>query len=256
MRFIRLQKVALALAGSLFFLLGGIFVGVCGAPVAHAQSMLTGDVAGTVTDPSGAAVVGATVKAASRETGAVATVKTSNTGDYRFSLLQPGVYKLTASATGFSAASTTVTVAVGQITTQSLQLTVGSASETIEVNATTQLLQTDTAQLSTSVTLDQLQNIPNPGSDITYAAQGKPGVVMNTGADSSVGSLGYGNFSAFGLPGTSNNFTENGMEVNDPFLNLNNSARPTCCWASMTFRKPMSSPTPMRFSTAPWPASR
>ncbi|MGA3335078.1 MAG: carboxypeptidase regulatory-like domain-containing protein [Terracidiphilus sp.] len=215
--------MALASAGSLFFLLGGIFVGVCGAPVAHAQSMLTGDVAGTVTDPSGAAVVGATVKAASRETGAVATARTSNTGDYRFSLLQPGVYTLTASATGFSAASTTVTVAVGQITTQSIQLTVGSASETIEVSATTQLLQTDTAQLSTSVTLDQLQNIPNPGSDITYAAQGKPGVVMNTGADSSVGSLGYGNFSAFGLPGTSNNFTENGMEVNDPFLNLNNS---------------------------------
>ena len=85
------------------------------------------------------------------------------------------------------------------------------------------LLQTDTAQLSTTVTLEQLQDIPNPGSDITYVAQAKPGIMMNTGANSSSGDLGYGNFSAFGLPGTSNNFTVNGMEVNDPFLNLNNS---------------------------------
>jgi hypothetical protein len=60
------------------------------------------------------------------------------------------------------------------------------------------------------------ESVPNPGGDITYVAQTAPGVVMNTAA-------GLGNFSVFGLPGTSNNFTMNGMEVNDPFLNRNNS---------------------------------
>lgn len=223
MRFTQLQKAAMAAIFSLPLLLCLPFLGISFTPAAHAQSMIAGDIAGTVLDPSGAAVAGATVKATSKESGAVSTAVTSSTGAYRFSLLKPGAYTLTASAPGFKASSTTVIVGIGQIVTQNLSLALGSASETIQVSATSQLLQTDTAQLSTEVTLEQLQNIPNPGSDITYAAQAKPGVIMNTGANSSSGTLGYGNFSAFGLPGTSNNFTVNGMEVNDPFLNLNNS---------------------------------
>jgi hypothetical protein len=223
MRFTHLRSRVFATIALLPFLLTGIILVMGGAPGAHAQSMLAGDIAGTVMDPSGAAVVGATVTAKSRATGAVIAQTTSATGAYRFSLLSPGTYTLSASAPGFKSTSTTVTVAIGQVTTQPLSLAVGSASETVEVSASAQLLQTDTASLTSSVTLDQIQNLPNPGSDITYEAQAKPGVVMNTGANSSSGTLGYGNFSAFGLPGTSNNFTENGMEVNDPFLNLNNS---------------------------------
>lgn len=220
---LRVQKPVLVFLFLLPFLLCIMLLGVATAPAAHAQSMLAGDIAGTVTDPSGAAIVGATVKAASQETGAVAIVTTTATGAFRFSLLKPGAYALSVSAKGFKATSTVVTVNIGQITTQNLAMAIGAASETIEVSATAQLLQTDTAQLSTAVTLDQLQNIPNPGSDITYTAQAKPGIVMNTGANSATGALGYGNFSAFGLPGTSNNFTVNGMVVDDPFLNLNNS---------------------------------
>lgn len=188
-----------------------------------AQSMLTGDISGTVMDPSGAAVPGATVTATSQETGAQYTATSGAGGAYRFSLLKPGEYTVHVSAPGFSAANTSVTVAIGQIATQDIRLKLGATSQTVEVTAAPQLLQTDTAQLSTTVNMQQIQNIPNPGSDITYEAQAKPGVVMNTGANSSSGTLGYGNFSAFGLPGTSNNFTVNGMEVNDPFLNLNNS---------------------------------
>lgn len=215
--FMRAAVISLPFAFAVVFLLPA-------APTQlRAQSMLAGDIAGTVHDPSGAAIEGATVKAVSQETGAVSTTTTSATGAYRFSLLKPGTYKLTASKSGFKASTTTVTVAIGQIATQNLALSLGEASETIQVSAAPQLLQTDTAELTTTVSLEQLQDIPNPGSDITYVAQSRPGIVMNTGANSSSGTLGYGNFSAFGLPGTSNNFTINGMEVNDPFLNLNNS---------------------------------
>jgi hypothetical protein len=223
MRFFRLHIAALATIGSLFFLLGGILVGIGGTPAARGQSLVAGDIAGTVTDPSGAAVVGAKLTATNKETGAIATTTTSTTGAYRFSLLKPGPYELTASAAGFKMASTNVTVAIGQIVMQNIGLALGAASETIEVSATSQLLQTDTAEMSTELSLEQLENIPNPGSDITYAAQAKPGVIMNSEAGTSTGLTGYGNFSAFGLPGTSNNFTVNGMQVNDPFLNLNNS---------------------------------
>src|SRR5207249_4806635 len=63
---------------------------------------------------------------------------------------------------------------------------------------------------------EQVQLVPNPGNDLSYIVQSSPGAVMNTQA-------GYGNSATFGLPATSNLFTVNGMNENDPFLNLNNS---------------------------------
>lgn len=223
MRLIRLQKAVWATAMALPLLVCLVFLAGRVTPAAYAQSMLAGDLTGTITDPSGAAIAGAKVTATSVETGASSVTTTSGTGGYRFSLLNPGHYKVTATASGFQVSSTTISVAVGQVATENLTLRMGSTSETVEVTASSQLLQSDSPELSTEVSFDQLQNIPNPGSDITYSAQSRPGVVMNTGANSSSGTLGYGNFSVFGLPGTSNNFTVNGMEVNDPFLNLNNS---------------------------------
>ena len=58
--------------------------------------------------------------------------------------------------------------------------------------------------------------MPNPGNDLSAIAQLAPGAIMNTQG-------GMGNVEAFGLPATSNLFTMNGMDDNDPFLNLNNS---------------------------------
>lgn len=214
---VRFLFLALSLTGL------GISLIPISTSTAWAQTNISGEIVGTVTDPADAALPNAQVWATSLETGARTSTTTNSTGGYRFSLLKPGNYTVAASARGFKISSTRATVAVGEIVTQNLQLALGEMSQTIEVTAASQLLQTDTAQLSTEVNFDQLQNIPNPGSDITYEAQAKPGVVMNTGANSSSGTLGYGNFSVFGLPATSNNFTVNGMQVNDPFLNLNNS---------------------------------
>ncbi len=192
------------------------FICLSGFLTASGQSLVAGDIAGTVLDPSGSAVSGASVKATSKETGAVSVTTSSGTGLYRFSLLKPGAYTISVNANGFKASTASVAVTVGQVITQNMTLSVGSASETVEVTAGTQLLQPDSAELSTGFEYEQLQSVPNPGGDVTYVAQTAPGVVMNTG-------MGYGNFSVFGLPGTSNNFTMNGMQTNDPFLNLNNS---------------------------------
>ncbi|MFP5248247.1 MAG: carboxypeptidase regulatory-like domain-containing protein, partial [Acidobacteriota bacterium] len=204
---------------ALTFLLGLGCSGI--APALHGQTPISGDIAGTVLDATGAAVAGASITAICRETGARETTASSSSGGYRFSLLMPGSYTLSASADGFKASSVTVTVAVGQIVAQNITLMVGAASETVRVSPTPQLLQTDTAQFSTNLSFNEIQNIPNPGSDITYQAQAKPGVVMNTGSSSAGTVVGYGNFSVFGLPGVSNTFTMNGMDVNDSFMNLN-----------------------------------
>ena len=182
----------------------------------YAQTTISGDIAGTVTDATGAAVPGATVTVTSVTEGSVKTATSTGSGAYRIPLLKPGAYKISIVAPGFQTREETVTVSTGAVAGGDIKLAVGQASTVVEVTDQAPLLQTDDAQLSTTFNLQQIQDLPNPGGDITYYAQTAPGVVMNTGG-------GYGNFSVFGLPGTSNNFTVNGEQENDPFLNLNNS---------------------------------
>lgn len=205
-----------ALFASAAMVFGGLLLATGTVPAAYSQSLLAGDITGTVLDPGGSVVTGATVTAKNKATEATASVKTDAQGAYRFALLKPGTYQVSVKAEGFKEESVEVVVSLGQVTTVPLRLNVGSEAQTVEVTDTAQLLQPDSAELNTSFGYEQLQSMPNPGGDITYIAQTAPGVVMNTAA-------GEGNFSVFGLPGTSNNFTMNGMQVNDPFLNLNNS---------------------------------
>jgi len=186
------------------------------APSLMAQSLVSGDLTGTVTDPSGAVVSGATVTLKSDATGATRTTTTNATGAYRFALLPPGNYSVSVTAQGFSKADTNVSVNVGQATIGDVKMTVGAASQTVEVTSAAPLVQADNADLSTNFNQALIANQPNGGNDITYVAQTAPGVAMNTGQ-------GYGNFSSYGLPSTSNLFTVNGENDMDPYLNLNNS---------------------------------
>ncbi|MGC2163280.1 MAG: carboxypeptidase-like regulatory domain-containing protein, partial [Silvibacterium sp.] len=181
-----------------------------------AQSIISGDIAGTVTDPTGAAVPGATVTVTSQATGAVQSVTTDAAGSYRIALLKPGSYVLVVKDAGFEQTSLTISVSLGTVSPANIKLAVGSASQTVEVTAAAPILHTESADLSTTFTMEQVQSLPNPGQDLTFVAQTSPGAVMNT-------QMGYGNFSAFGLPATSNTFTVNGGYENDPFLNVNNS---------------------------------
>ena len=183
---------------------------------AFGQSLTTGDVSGTITDASGAVTPNVTVTLRSLDRGDTRTTTTSGSGLYRFSLLPPGNYALTAEAAGFTKAERTVAVNVGQSAITDIKLQVGSTTQTVEVTTAAPLVNSDNADLSTGFTSSQIQNQPNGGNDLTYIAQTAPGVTMNTGQ-------GYGNFSANGLPATSNLFTVNGENDMDPYLNLNNS---------------------------------
>jgi hypothetical protein len=208
MRFKQLLRVV-ALLALLALLLPGL---------AAAQSVVTGGIAGSVTDPTGAVIVGAKITLSDPATGATQTVTSSASGVFNLALLKPGHYNLTVSRDGFKTAQLGVDVILGQIVSANVKLETGSISTTVEVTGTGELLQTENANLTSNFDTQQIQNIPNPGGDITYIAQTAPGITMN---NSTAG--GYGNFSAFGLPGTANLFTVNGNDYNDPFLNLNNS---------------------------------
>jgi len=180
------------------------------------QSLTTGDVFGTITDPSGAAVPNATVTLKNDDTGATATTTTNSTGAYRFPLLNPGNYTVSAQTSGFQATKHATQVAVGQATTVNIQLQVAAASTTVEVSGAAGVIQTENANVSTTISPQIVSNMPNPGNDLSYYVQTSPGATMNSQG-------GYGNSATYGISATSNLFTVDGMNENDPFLNLNNS---------------------------------
>lgn len=204
----------LSLCCKLFLLLGVLLMlpstGV-------AQSVVTGGIAGAVTDSTGAVIVGARITLNNPATGETQTATSSSSGTYNIPLLKPGHYVLTVAKDGFSSASLGVEVILGQIVSGNVKLEPGSVSTTVEVTATGPVLQTENANITTNFDTKQLSEIPNPGGDITYIANSAPGITTN---NSTAG--GYGNFSAFGLPADANLFTVNGNDYNDPFLNLNN----------------------------------
>jgi len=184
---------------------------------AHPQSLTSGDVTGIVTDQSGAVLGNATVTLKNDYTGATATRTTNAQGVYRFPLLNPGSYTVSATAQGFQTTTQGVEVSVGLASAVNLQLGLAAAApQTVEVTAEGGVIQTENGNVSTTFSPTQIANIPNPGNDLTYYVQTSPGATMNTQA-------GYGNSATFGISATSNLFTVDGMNENDPFLNLNNS---------------------------------
>jgi hypothetical protein len=181
-----------------------------------AQTSTTGDITGIVTDQTGAVVPDAKVSLRDNTKGNTQDVTSNREGIYHFYLLTPSSYTVTVTATGFSSVSRTADVGVGQIATLNLQLTIGASTTSVTVTEAAPLLQTDNGDTATSVTAQQVSNVPNPGNDLSAIAQIAPGVIAGNQG-------GFGNVEAFGLPATSNLFTMNGMDDNDPFLNLNNS---------------------------------
>jgi Carboxypeptidase regulatory-like domain len=186
-------------------------------PTASAQSLTTGAIAGTVTDPSGAVVPNATVTVTNTDNGALRNTNSGADGTYTVPLLNPGNYDVKVTATGFrTSEQSPITVALSATTSLNIKLEVGQASQTVEVTAAAPLIETSNPNTTTNVNATQLSSLPNPGNDLSYVAQVAPGAVMNTTG-------GYGNVEFNGLPATSTNFTIDGMDANDPFLNLNNS---------------------------------
>src|SRR5215813_9493235 len=118
----------------------------------HAQTVTTGAITGTVTDPSGAAIAGVAITATERATGAARMAETDASGSYRVSLLPPGQYSLRFAAQGFKTlAPPAVKVVVTEIATLNVQLVLGEKRETVEVASSAQLVQSQSATLGTVV---------------------------------------------------------------------------------------------------------
>jgi hypothetical protein len=98
-----------------------------------AQNLTTGALSGTVTDPSGASVPDADVTARNDATGEARQTKTNDSGQYTFPLLKPGQYTVTVEKEGFRTVNTKTEVLIGQTSTVSSKLEVGSTTQSVEV---------------------------------------------------------------------------------------------------------------------------
>lgn len=200
--------------GKLAVAMLALLAAIC--PLASAQTIVTGEISGSVADQSGGALVNTTVTAKSASYGDTRTAVTNMEGEFRIALLPPGDYTLSVTAAGLQPTEVKATVSLGQVTPVAIKLGVQQRSETLSVVSEAALLQTDNANQATNFSNLQLADLPTPGNDMTAYAFVAPGSTLSTGG-------GYGNFSSFGLPGTSNLFTVNGSDNMDPYLNLNNS---------------------------------
>jgi hypothetical protein len=145
--------------------------------VAGFAQTFRGAINGTVTDPSGAVVAGAAVKATNAATAvAIDTVSTSD-GQFSFQDLPLGAYKISVSASGFRPVSVdNVTVTAGGAYTLPVKLAAGSAGTTVvEVSAAALTLDTTTATQDNILTTEAVQDVPMNGRDFTQFAAVQPG---------------------------------------------------------------------------------
>ncbi len=120
-----------------------------------------GTIIGTATDSSGAGVPNAQVTATDIEKGVSQTTTSNESGNYSFTNLTPGSYKVTVEAKGFkTSVQSNVAVIVGQSTTVNVALQVGATTETVTVESAPPLLETDRAAVNTNLTSEQVISLP------------------------------------------------------------------------------------------------
>ncbi|HEY0794921.1 MAG TPA: carboxypeptidase regulatory-like domain-containing protein, partial [Acidisarcina sp.] len=192
----RTRLLAVVIRLSFLTLLTAIFV-----PSSHAQ--FNASLTGTVEDTSGAVIPGATVTLTSDDTHTVKTTSTSGEGFYQFNELSPGSYTVSVSAANFKTeTSNNVIVAAERPRSFDVKLSTGGTTETVTVNATdTPALQTSDANVSGTVTGEELRRIPTIGTDPYELLRTAPGITGDSARSGTGGSVSFPNSQG---PGQSN----------------------------------------------------
>jgi len=192
---------------------------------AFPQGETTSAIVGQVSDASGAGVPGAAVTVTNKETGLKRSARTDESGRFNFPQLKPGTYSVKVEAQGFEPQENdSVSSGLGQKQTVNFTIKIARAMETVEVNSEAAILNPEDANTSTTLNTPALEDLPNPGGDLTYPLQFAAGALINTagsGNDFVGGTNGYGNVEFNGLPALSNGYIVDGLETNDPLTNLN-----------------------------------
>lgn len=203
-----------------FPLIAVIVIATCSI-VAQAQSTAT--LSGTVTDPSGANVPHARVMVHSLGTGTDREIETDAAGMYSVPSLQPGDYRVQATASGFSTYTLQrVTLNVGQVAVVNMRLSVSAVGETVEVSTASTEIESQTITVGQVINNTTVQDLPLNGRhflDLTVLTPG--GVVAPTAGNLTTPNRGLGanSFITAGNREDSINFQINGINLNDIIQN-------------------------------------
>jgi hypothetical protein len=187
--------------------------------------LTTADILGTVTDGTGAVISDAQVTLINLGTQEKRTATSNASGDYTFTLLQPGHYSVLVKAAGFKASSTPdVAVEAGDRARADEHMDLGSTDETVTVEATTPLLQADSATVSSTVTAKSVQDLPLNGRNFVQMVDLVPGA--NEGAGNGLSSGGRpddrrsnaAGLSVNGQDDTLNNWVVDGVDDNERII--------------------------------------
>jgi len=168
----------------IFAVLFAAFLILAASGVAWSQTV-QGVITGTITDPTGAVVPGATVTITNVGTNASQTATTGSDGSYRFGLVPPGAYTVEVKAANFAVVRASgIVVEASQTVPFSVKLELAKASQVIEVTSQAPLVQTATSDLSTQIDRTTIENAPLADRDVFstlpfLAPQVSPGLNMN-----------------------------------------------------------------------------
>ncbi|HKI11955.1 MAG TPA: TonB-dependent receptor, partial [Candidatus Acidoferrum sp.] len=208
---------------ALRLLLGAMFVMLCMPFLVSAQAG-RGSISGVVSDPSGAVVNGVKVTALNHATGVTLHSVTNEAGLYSFVSLNPGLYVITASQTGFQSFSqNNVPVTVDQITTVNIALTVGNVTERVEVTATAELADTNNSTVGQLIESSTIERVPLLTRNVFDLVQMSAGVTPANGTPNSSSSYAITNISN-GRPGVDvSSYTINGAIQGSVYFMLDGS---------------------------------
>lgn len=166
----------------------------------------TGSVYGTVSDPSGAVVTGATVTVKNVQTGLARTAQTSETGSYTFPFIEPGNYEVLVTMTGFQPQTQRgVRVDANQNVHVNFSLGMGSTEQSLTVEATTTLVDTRESQVGSTVDQRRIEELPLNGRNAYDLLQTVPGVASYQ-PDAPTGSRQGTQFIVNGVPANNSSF--------------------------------------------------
>src|SRR5438552_11539572 len=182
-----------------------------------------GRILGRVADPSGAVLANVSVRITNQATGVARETKTNGSGDYTFVEVAPGNYTAEFEQKGFKRnVQKDVTVDVNQVVTLNSTLQIGATAETVEVTSEAPLVDTTSTQLGTVVNDRAIVQLPLNQRDTYQFLSLQPGVSSTVGSGNQIvyGSDKAGSVSVNGGRGRANNFSVNGGDANDQFVNL------------------------------------
>jgi Carboxypeptidase regulatory-like domain/TonB dependent receptor len=189
-------------------------------PVGFLQGQAqTGTISGTATDPSGAALVNATIKATNTETNLSQTTTTNAQGRYTIPQLNVGTYSVEASLSGFQTVlHAGITLTVGASIVVDFSLPVGRVSQTVNVEGEVSQVETQTSEVSTLVSPEQMRDLPLNGRNVEQLITLAPGVATIAPAINFVTGRLYGmqdNYSNSGSRPTGQMFLMDDVDIRD-----------------------------------------